>query len=302
MSVRVSDAVYKHSRAELGARLVLLAIADTADPDGVAWCDQTTIAAMQRLAVSTVKRSIVELVALGELEIRTAQRGRRRINVYRVMLPGLSEVNYDRLPFALKEPFTTSQSDTSSEITPEATRSQSEKDEVSSSASTRSQSASRVKEDPPYDPSLDPPLELPIAARPDAAEPPRVTLIEKRNLAHDAIAEECSIASVSDRHREIGTALNGTKSRPGIRAILWAEAVDDQHLVADPAIFGGGEPWERALATEVRVRATQYRQRLPAGTLLTPTALWKWWADLPGMARLDGNVSIQEILAMTGGR
>jgi len=126
VSVHVLSAVWRHSGSTLGARLVLLALADMASSDGIAWPSQQEIAKMARLSVPSVKRGIATLKEEGEIEIRQAQRGRRRINVYRVMLGQLAIPDYERLPFELDEPFTTEyQSDT-----------QSENDEVSESSLT----------------------------------------------------------------------------------------------------------------------------------------------------------------------
>jgi hypothetical protein len=57
------------------------------------------------------KRAVIDALAAlesaGEIEVRTAQRGRRRINVYRVVLGQVaaSPVDYSDLPFDLEQPF-----------------------------------------------------------------------------------------------------------------------------------------------------------------------------------------------------
>lgn len=107
MSVRILSGVFRDSLAEVGARLTLIAIADNSHDDGVAWPDEDTIATKTRLSVATVRRSLRTLEKLGEIEVRKAQRGRRRINVYRVLVGEPTAVDYARLPFDIVGPFTT---------------------------------------------------------------------------------------------------------------------------------------------------------------------------------------------------
>jgi hypothetical protein len=106
MSVRVISEVFQHSKSVLAARLVLLVLADAAHDDGVTWVSQEEIAAKTLAVDSTVRRVINDLVEAGEIEVRKAQRGRRRINVYRVTFADV-EPDYDALPFTLNEPFST---------------------------------------------------------------------------------------------------------------------------------------------------------------------------------------------------
>lgn len=121
MSVKVIAAVWSHSQSQLAARLVLLAIADNAeDGSGIAFppvLDHPdtpphklrSISFKARLSEREVRRSLRELEELGELETRKAQRGRSRINVYRVTVGYLLERDpqIEDLPFQLLEPFTT---------------------------------------------------------------------------------------------------------------------------------------------------------------------------------------------------
>ncbi len=70
MSVRVQSKVWEHSAASGHALVVLLKIADNCDDAGTnAWPSLPSLARYCRCSVSTVKRSIRELVALGELEV-----------------------------------------------------------------------------------------------------------------------------------------------------------------------------------------------------------------------------------------
>lgn len=115
MSVRVISSVFRYSKARLAARLVLVALADAAHDDGVTWVDQELIATKTLLSQSEVRRSLRELEDLGEVETRKAQRGRRRINVYRVQTVGVAAVRYSDLPFEVTVPFTTALDERSSD-------------------------------------------------------------------------------------------------------------------------------------------------------------------------------------------
>jgi hypothetical protein len=74
MSVRASTAVWHTSRATGMARLVFLALAEHANPDGLCWPSVTHVAEMCRTSERTVQRAMAALEASGELE-RTHRRG-----------------------------------------------------------------------------------------------------------------------------------------------------------------------------------------------------------------------------------
>jgi len=86
MSVRVMSWVFEHSQARGNDRLVLLAIADQADADGLnAFPSIPTIARMSRVPSRTVQRCLDRLEELGELLVHRPQRqGRGHHNVYAV--------------------------------------------------------------------------------------------------------------------------------------------------------------------------------------------------------------------------
>lgn len=105
MSVRVLTQVFEHSEAKLAGRLVLLALADSAHDDGITWIGQELIAEKARVSEQSVRRVLRTLEDDGEIQTRKAQRGKLRINTYRVNVPGLLEPDYERLPFDLDEPF-----------------------------------------------------------------------------------------------------------------------------------------------------------------------------------------------------
>ncbi len=83
MSIRVMDRVWEHSQQSSGALLVLLAIADFADDEGVAFPSIGTLARKARLSERQVQRVIAELVAAQELEV-TPGKGRAGSHLYRV--------------------------------------------------------------------------------------------------------------------------------------------------------------------------------------------------------------------------
>ena len=84
MSVLVTGTVWKTSRQTGSALLLLLAIADIADDEGVAWPGINRLAEKTRLDKRTVYRLLSKLQAEGELEISSG-RGRRHTNHYRVL-------------------------------------------------------------------------------------------------------------------------------------------------------------------------------------------------------------------------
>ena len=129
-------AVWDLSKAAGTDRLVLLAIADSADHDGAnAWPSIATVARKCLVSERTVQRAIRNLVALGELEVEdqaggnAQSRADRRPNRYRVVLDGVS----DRHPAA-------------NGVTSEAERGDTQ----------GANGVTRVSPEPSSDPSMDP--------------------------------------------------------------------------------------------------------------------------------------------------
>ena len=91
MSVKVSDAVWKHSKAKRSAKLVLLAIADRCrNDDGTgAWPSHADIATRTGLSEKAVRLKLAWLVANAELEIE-ARDG--RTNLYTVLVKAPDEI------------------------------------------------------------------------------------------------------------------------------------------------------------------------------------------------------------------
>jgi len=125
VSVKVLAEALDYSASTGTDRCVLLALADAASHDGVTWLpilparargamnqrvdERKCITHRANCSKRQALRSIGALAELGEIEIRQAQRGQKRINVYRVTVGQIaeSEVDYDRLPFGLDAPFGT---------------------------------------------------------------------------------------------------------------------------------------------------------------------------------------------------
>lgn len=88
MSVKAMNAVFDHSDARLGSRLVLLAIADNADDYGVAWPGIKELARKAKLSERAVQYAIEDLSALGEVVVYL-RKSPWRTNLYAMRLPGL---------------------------------------------------------------------------------------------------------------------------------------------------------------------------------------------------------------------
>ena len=78
--------VWKHSKHAGGSLLVLLALADFANDEGICYPAQKTLAKKSRLSGRQVRRTVGEIVGSGELAIVRAGRGRGLKTVYRVIV------------------------------------------------------------------------------------------------------------------------------------------------------------------------------------------------------------------------
>jgi hypothetical protein len=118
MSVPATDWVWKHSRAVGNARLVLLAIADRAEPNGTgAFPTVETLAKRTRLSPRTVQRCIHSLEAAGELSV---ERDVGRVNRYAVRMTSStgSPVSASRGADASQSRMSQRQLDTPVNVTP----------------------------------------------------------------------------------------------------------------------------------------------------------------------------------------
>jgi len=93
MSIEIMNAVWKHSKADGRARLVLLAIADHQGEIG-AWPSIATLAKMVNSSERSVQRDIQHLQAIGELRVEVQNaptKTQYKSNLYWVTLPGVTE-------------------------------------------------------------------------------------------------------------------------------------------------------------------------------------------------------------------
>lgn len=291
MSLRVMVKVFEESDETLARRLILLALAEVASDDGIAWPGQEKIAAKARLSRTHVTERIGEMIEDGVIELRKAQVGRRRINVYRLILPGLDEPNHDRLPFKLDRPFAMSEVPTPSE----ATTSDPPSDDVGSTDLTTSEVPTSRARDPLPEPRTrtlsEDPSSLALTrsdVEEDSSKPPKLTKVDGRDLAFDTLAEVCGVDPRGNRSRDVGVALNGSargEPKRGIRELAWSDALLWSSM-RDPArpdyrfYPPVGEEFERWLADRIRSKAESYHRTMPRGSLLTPFALAKYWTDV----------------------
>jgi hypothetical protein len=83
MSLKILTKVWDNSEARLGERLVLLAIADYADENGVAFPSIATLARKSQMCDRQVQRCIKELCRIGELSIEEHQ-GPRGCHIFTI--------------------------------------------------------------------------------------------------------------------------------------------------------------------------------------------------------------------------
>ncbi|MEV0992734.1 hypothetical protein [Streptomyces sp. NPDC049949] len=86
MSLAATDWVWSQSDSRGAARLVLLAIADRADADGVAYAGTASLIRRTHAARSTVRDAVDALLASGELAVVEGERGPGGETVYRFPL------------------------------------------------------------------------------------------------------------------------------------------------------------------------------------------------------------------------
>ena len=92
MSIEIMNAVWKHSKSDGRARLVLLAIADHQGEIG-AWPSIATLARMVNSSERSVQRDIQYLQELGELKVEVQNaptKTQYKSNLYWVILPGVT--------------------------------------------------------------------------------------------------------------------------------------------------------------------------------------------------------------------
>lgn len=114
---------------------------------------------------------------------------------------------------------------------------------------------------------------------------PKTTLVDGRNLPMDALARECRYRVDGPQAPRLAAALNGRSGKKGIRAYFWMELCEWAETTGrvDELEAAKGERFERALVIAIEKRAALYREKMPTGSMLTPTALLTYWTDLDRM-------------------
>lgn len=84
MSFKVTNWVWARSESRNGARLVMLALADRADDDGLAWPSIEDLAERTKLSRRAVQKGIAALVEDGELKVENGG-GRHKRNRYQII-------------------------------------------------------------------------------------------------------------------------------------------------------------------------------------------------------------------------
>lgn len=273
--------VLELSEAKLGSRLVMIAIADTARDDGVAWDSFKTIGVKTRMDPDSVRRCVKDLVAAHELQMVKARWGRSTINVYRISVGELASIDWKRIPTeitkavreGLIQPCDLPTSDLkvhadSPSESPVPSVAQNKfplKEVVLNRTGT-------VKEREPNGSLVE--------------EVPKLKVVEGQNLPLNALASECNLSLNGGNKGKLAVALNGKRgeSIPGIREqywnelALWAEGNEER---AAQVAAARGEKFERWLAAKVLERAALYRAKMTVP--LTPLGLRTHWTDLPAM-------------------
>lgn len=85
MSVHVTAYVWEHSAQSGTDLLLMLAIADMANKEGVAWPSVPTLSRFIRMSERSVQRTLASLEASGELEVQR-NRGPNGTHLYRVKM------------------------------------------------------------------------------------------------------------------------------------------------------------------------------------------------------------------------
>jgi hypothetical protein len=279
MSVTMMSQVFKHSQAKGGSRLVLLAIADAAKDDGIAWDSVKTIAKKTYMTPASVVRCIESLGKLGELHTLQVRRGSSTVNVYRMSVGEVEDIDWNRFPKEVKgavERFL----------------------DVIKIVTSPEEAHVTIGDESRYDLEVSPLKEgsfnrkgTVTLGEPNGSlveQVPKLKLIDGQNLPLNALAQECNLDVGGGNKARLAVALNGKRggSIPGIRAQFWRELVlwagDDEARIRQVA-EAHGERFERWLVVKVSERAALYRAKFPEGTLLTPLALRTHWTDLPSM-------------------
>lgn len=94
MSIKVLSHVWEHSQLSGTELLMLLAIADNADDDGICWYSVKSLAAKARVSPRQAKRLINQIEESGELVVKRYL-GRQKTATYVITLPGLPQCSIE---------------------------------------------------------------------------------------------------------------------------------------------------------------------------------------------------------------
>jgi hypothetical protein len=100
VSIKAMQWVFEHSRATGSARVLMLAIADRANDDGVCWPDKANLAKKVNVTERTIIKLVQQCEELGELSVSLFYRGkeRRTANRYIMMALAPAEVRATATP------------------------------------------------------------------------------------------------------------------------------------------------------------------------------------------------------------
>lgn len=97
MSVRIMSAIWESGPADQAECMLLLALADMADDDGICWPAMATVADRARMSERNARRVVRRLEDAGWL-VTDGQRGRHNTNRYRVTKPDEMSAKSDIKP------------------------------------------------------------------------------------------------------------------------------------------------------------------------------------------------------------
>ena len=234
MSIKVRSRIWEHAPYEGGSLLVLLALADFCDDQGMCFPDQPSIAAKARLTDRQVRTVLAKLREDGEI-LMVPGRGRGNRTWYCV-LSGLSPADREKKRKALPEIITGNKNRKSEEKRKSdadksgSLRQEKRKFDALSEGSSEQQDASNPSPIR-HDPSCDPSGGGARASHDASPTPPKRTRTERkprpRDLVFESLAEatgiDWNVCEEVDRHQlnQVAAKLRETQKKPD------AEIADD---------------------------------------------------------------------------
>lgn len=243
------------------------------------WPGQEGLARAAQCSERTIRDSVRELEKEGLL--RTRRRGLGKTNVYVLLTPRAGAAQNDG-----SRPADSAGQELSDSAAPSMQlKKTTKKGEANASPSETAESAGEL-----------------VRRTLGLDNPPAVYKVGKVYPALNALTQACGVPDGSPRVRHAVAALNGTKTIPGIRHLLWRELVkwaEENGRLPDLAEWGPMR-FSEALVNQIPHRAALYRQKRPTWEL-TPTALRDWWMEVPLLATKgpgSGGVTSDELGSM----